>query len=150
MILSEESLQNLLVTHGRAINDSMVNKQVLDCINLRCPNPISWFIQSSRKRKLNHQNRGTEIFQSQSDKNGVECKNDDRMPQNRKANIHREGQTFNVERRDSATLRGIIWSVDGAAYYSLDGNGEFHHRTVNHSENFISARGTHTQNVEQM
>ncbi|KII60416.1 hypothetical protein RF11_02373 [Thelohanellus kitauei] len=37
-----------------------------------------------------------------------------------------------------------------AVYNSLDVNREFHRRTVNHSENFISVMCTHTRNVEKM
>ena len=51
--------------------------------------------------------------------------------------------------RDAVETGSTIWSDEWAAYRQLgEGDGLFN-ETVNHSEEFVSERGTNTQNIEQ-
>ncbi|KII65575.1 hypothetical protein RF11_00927 [Thelohanellus kitauei] len=101
-------------------------------------------------------------------------KNDDTMPQNRNYGMrvswpwifglvqcikenqseYKSGEVRLLRWKEEIRLLSFhlleVMSIPWAAYNSLDVNREFHHHTVNHSENFINATGTHTQNVEQM
>ncbi|KII66888.1 hypothetical protein RF11_12115 [Thelohanellus kitauei] len=61
----------------------------------------------------------------------------------------RSKRLYNRIEKNGVERTTMIWSDHWAAYNSLYVNGEFHYRTVNHSENFISARGTHTQTCKK-
>lgn len=67
---------------------------------------------------------------------------------------------FHVNRRNTETLLPIIranvqkgsmvWSDEWRAYFQIGNEDGLLHETVNHSINFVSPTGTHTQNIERL